>query len=811
MPLTAGTRLGRFEILARLGQGGMGEVYLAADQHLLRRVAIKVLPESFASDPERRRRFEREARAIAALSHPSICALHDFGTDGDVDFLVMEHIEGETLDVRLSRGRVSQAEALRIATAIASGLASAHLHGIVHRDIKPGNIMLTSTGPKLLDFGLAQLRPPATLASEMPAGTAENVLTVAGAIIGTPSYMAPEQIESGTVDARTDVFAFGAVLYEMLLGRKAFGDSTSMSSLAAVLHSDPFAIPTPLSGHLRHILEACLAKNPETYRVAIVPTADLVVAAGQAPQISPSGARVAFVASDVSGTSHLYVQALDALAPRLLPGTVGATQPFWAPDSRRLGFFAEGKLKTTAIDGRAPRTLADAPVPRGGTWNEDDVILFVPAPPSDILMIQAEGGSPRAVPASRDGLTTWFPSFLPDGRHFLYLEVVLSDRRATMLSIGALDSSFNRALVASSSSGQYAAEHLLIWQDSTLRALPFDPKRLEVTGVPQDVADSVASNAVTYQTLASTSSTGVLTYLDARPRSHIVWMDRSGNVVDEVAPAGNYGNVCLASDSKQALYDRADETGNLDIWAVEPAAAPSRLTFDPSEDFYLTCSPDAAYTAFASLRGGYPTIYTIDVAVPGSEKLLLDAGIPTLANHVATQHGAIVYSALQEATGWDLWILPLAGERDPYAFAESPADEVNGRLSPDGRWLAYASNDGGAYEVYVRPFPDGPGRWQVSKSGGFQPRWRSDGRELFFLAPDGRLMAAMVNGSGSTFSTSDVIELFTVGVTAWEGLSNGAQYAPTSDGLEFLVNRRRPEAAALPITAVINWPGALVP
>lgn len=869
-----GSRLGRFEIVSLLGAGGMGRVYKATDSRLRRSVAIKVLPDAAAGDIERRRRFEREARAVANLNHPNICALHDFGNDDGVEFLVMEYLDGETLERRLGRGAMPLTEALEIATRVAAALASAHGRGIVHRDIKPGNVILTGDGPMLLDFGLALLRGPDTAVPEKP-DESNAALTVQGTLVGTPNYMAPEQIEGGQVDARADVFAFGAMLFEMVTGRRAFDSPSSVGLLAAVCSEDPLttqALPSHVPESLVSLLRNCLAKSPgqrwstahdvllalraitgddapparrqrvpmlpwaiaaagvlaaialamlayawrspepPAYRVAIALPPDVTIAAGQAPQVSPDGRRIVFVGSDRAGTSYLYAQTLDGPDAEPLPETAGALQPFWAPDGRRVGFFADGKLKTIDLAGGAPRTLADAPTPRGGTWSRDGIILFVPTPRSAPLSVSDSGGTVTPLPlgpgSSWPNARRWFPVFLPDGRHYLYLGADVPGRASSAVFVTSIDTVETRRLMPTGSSVVYVDGYLLVRQESALMAWPFDVERQQTSGPPEVVADSVAANAVTYQVLASGSASGVLAFLEARPLSQPVWMDRTGRVVGEAEQAGDYGNVCLSADGRYAAFDRADRSGNIDIWMREfDRDRSSRLTFDGELDFYLACGL-TSQVFFASLRAGHPVIHMVDATSPGSDRAVLETPLPTVPSQISSDGQVLVYSSLDPTTGWDIWTMPLHGDGDPVSFRDEPSDDLTGRLSPDGRWMAYASNEGGAFEIYIEPFPAGTGRRQVSSSGGIQPRWRGDGAELYFLSPDHQLMAALVNASGASLEVSQPYALFNIGgVAAWESLNQGSQYAPTPDGQRFLVNRRPP--APLAITALINWASGL--
>jgi serine/threonine protein kinase len=889
--LSTGMRLGPYEITGPLGAGGMGEVYRARDTRLDRMVALKVLPGDVTHGPERRARFEREARAIAALSHPHICTLHDVGRHQDLDFLVMELIEGRTLAERLRGGALDLGEALAYAVQIADGLAAAHRQGIVHRDLKPGNIMLARSGTatsgrphaKLLDFGLARLRVEPAVAE---AATATSPLTGEGAIIGTLQYMAPEQLEGKGHDARVDVFAFGAILFEMITGRRAFDGNSAASVAGAVLHKTPPPITVTMPAAppaLERLIATCLAKDPDdrwssmhdvllqlraitleepaepaapaTRRpapprsaylawglaamLALVAAAAWIVPrsepptrpqgrpdlmsilpppgatpsyAWEAPQVSPDGRYVAFAASDTSGTVWLYVRSRDTLEPRRLPGTEEANLPFWSPDSSRLGFFAAGQLKTVAIAGGAARALAPAPVARGGDWGKDDVILYTALPNNPPMLVPATGGEPRPVPLERAerGFRS-FPRLLPDGRHYLYQALDSLTGGPQGLHVASLDSTDVREIVKTRSNGMYVNGRLLFLQDTALVAQPFDAATLQLQGTPVTLVEGVGFNAITYQGLYSVSG-DVLAYLGATRGAQLAWFDRQGRSVGTLTPPGDYSTLCLTENERGVVFEQADPaTGTVDLWHIDLASRQAtRLTFDPTVDFYPICGPSSAsgqMVVFSSLRSGPPSLFGLSTGAPGRETPILVSFAAKIPSDWATGGRTIVFSVLNAKTNWDIASVPAEGG-EPRMIVETPADERGARISPDGRWLAYTAREGGGrFEIYVQPYPSGGAKWQVSRGGGMQPMWRKDGRELYYVSPERSLMAVPVKAGGADFAFDEGRPLMAARTAGWEGgNSMGAQYAATSDGQRFLISTA---AEIPPITVMLNWAAAL--
>jgi eukaryotic-like serine/threonine-protein kinase len=879
LALTPGIRLGPYEILSAIGAGGMGEVYRARDTRLNREVAVKIVSAAVSEDPERRSRFEREARTIAALTHPNICTLYDVGSQETatgsgpaVEYLVMELLAGETLAARLAKGPMEIAEALACAMQIAAALDAAHRAGVIHRDLKPGNVMLTRTGAgksgaphaKLLDFGLAKMLGPAAVGSEEGAAarrvppdvTRTAPVTAHGQILGTLPYMAPEQLEGQPIDARTDLFAFGAIVFEMITGRRAYGAATFAMSgappalerlVAVCLSKDPddrwstahdvllqlrsiaaapvgaaiadarigrrerLAWSAAAAAIVAMVVAAILLRAPRTPAEAaldilsILPSAETALERGEAPQISPDGRSVAFVAADRAGKSSLYIRSRDALVARALPDTDDAHMAFWSPDSRQLGFFAQGQLKTIAIAGGSAHAIAAAPVPRGGTWGHDGAILFVAVPNLPVNRVPAAGGDSVAVlmPPVRE--FRLFPSFLPDGRHYLYMSV--DDRSRTgagyAIKVASLDSADTKELTRSTASALVVPGYLLFRRDAALIAQPFDARSLQLSGSPVVVAEDVGFNALTYQGLFSGSDNGELAFQHTTPGSQLVWFDRQGKRLAAAAAAADYNAVCLTADEKHAVYDLADPvTGSIDVWALDLASArPSRLTFNPATDFYPVCSRSGDDVLFASLREGPPNLFRVSLAAPGSERSVLRSPVPKIATDWSRDGKLLVYTAINPKTNSDVEVVPLAGGR-PWVVAATVAEESNARLSPDGRWIAYNSNESGGFEVYVQPFPPTGVKWQVSKGGGQQAQWRHDGAELFYITPDRKLIAIVVK-TGSDFVLGEARVLMDTRITGWDRSNYGIDYAAAADGQRFLINTA--SDAALPITLVLNW------
>jgi serine/threonine protein kinase/Tol biopolymer transport system component len=862
-------RLGPYEIVAPVGAGGMGEVYRARDTRLDRTVAVKVLPEALEGDAQFRDRFEREARTISRLNHPNICVLHDVGHEQGVTFLVLEYLEGETLEQRLARGPLTIDAALKLALEIASALSAAHRAGIVHRDMKPGNIMVTRAGAKLLDFGLAKSGGPVITGTGVSMLPTTPALTAQGAILGTIQYMAPEQLEGKEADARADIFAFGAVLYEMIAGKKAFNGASPASVIAAIIHIDPAPIATlqpivpPL---LDGAIGKCLAKHPDerwqtvqdlaqvlrwstlqsasaasvatstqrarppvwaAWSIAVLAavTAGIVFVKSRSPaqvdpqlvrfdvvppsdgnnlvaedlyfNLSPDGRKLAFVAT-TENTARIWIRQLSDATARMLPGTEEARRPFWSPDSRAIGFFAGGKLKRIDLSGGSARILCDAISGTGGTWNRDGVILFATAN-SPLMRVAVTGGNPTLVTQLTSGQVGHAtPQFLPDGRTFIYAIDGDASKRGTYL--GALDTPGARKLpIASDGPAIFARPgSLLFRQQSTLVAMDFDPVKGVASGDPISLA-MVSEFGVGGPPTFSVSETGVLAYVRIRRReSQLQWIDRKGNPLASVNdPLTTFGTPQIAPDGKTIASER-----DRSIWLTNLSTG-TQTQLTTRQANAPVWSPDGRRIAFESGA----KLFVQSATDTTNDQLLLDSPEPKVPLDWSPDGRHLLYEALSGRTGMDLWIQPLAAGK-PSPLLETMANEAAGQFSPDGRWLAYQSDESGANEIYVRSFPIQGRQQGVSIGGGTRPRWRRDGRELLYLGPDARLMAAPIalDPQGSSLQTGPPVPLFAtrLAYTTIIGLPL-PNYAVTPDGQRFLMNVLAEGARTSPITVVLNW------
>jgi eukaryotic-like serine/threonine-protein kinase len=885
--LTVGMQLGPYRVEGKLGQGGMGEVYRARDTRLKRDVAVKVLPTTLASDPDRRARFRREAEFLAALNHPHIAAVYGLEEGGDLTALVLELVEGPTLADRLTEGPIPLDEALPIARQIAEALEAAHEKGIIHRDLKPANIKLRLDGTvKVLDFGLAKslevvdvgggLPPPPTVLSPAP--------TVTGVILGTPSYMSPEQARGKPADKRTDIWAFGCVFYEMLSGRKPFVGESLSDTVAAILKQDPDwrAIPPGTPARIQSLIARCLRKDPvhrlrdiadgrflieeasndpgavataatparpSRIRTPWIAAALLLVTTlyfatrGSTPlpsssnaisfsvfppdkaefsarvgttlnvpsfAISPDGRALVFSVETPGGRPSLWLRSLDQVDARQLAGTENAQDPFWSPDSSWIGFLADGTLKKTSTVGGAVKIITQIRSDfRGATWGARDTILLASGV-EGIASVNAAGVTitpVTVVDTSRHENTHRNPYFLPDGDHFLYSVIGSSNQGGVY--VGSLDGKTKKLLLPALTSAIYADPgYLLFVRGDTLFGQSFEKDRLELRGQPFVVAEHVG-RSTSFMSAVSASLTGTIAYAGLLAQNgRLVWMDRGGNTLGPLGtPDGDYTDFRLSPDGTRLAASLGDpKTNVVDIWIRDLArGSNSRILSDGAVTAAAVWSPDGNRLAFRSNQTGVIELYERSAAGGGTDRLLLSEQsrrlLPPggLATDWSTDGRQLLMLAPTLGSS-DLWLVPVGTDGKPSELIASPAEEMHGNFSPDGRLVSYTSNESGRFEVYVQTVPRTEKKWSVSTNGGYEPRWRADGREIYYLSEDRKLMAVPV-GVGPSFGIPKPLFQTSVrpGITAYR-----THYVPSRDGQRFLINVVT-DAAASPITVVVNW------
>jgi Tol biopolymer transport system component len=829
MPIASGSKLGSYEVVAPIGAGGMGEVYQALDTKLGRDVAIKVLPEAFAHDADRLSRFQREAKMLASLNHPNIATIHGLEQSGSTSYLVMELVSGETLAERIKRdGPVPIEEALAIAKQIAEALEAAHEKNIIHRDLKPANVKLTPEGKvKVLDFGLAKAFAGDGASEDLGnSPTLSMAATMQGVILGTAAYMSPEQAKGKAVDKRTDIWAFGAVLYELLTGKPAFHGEDVGDILAAVVMKEPAfdALPANISPSIRVLLQRCLRKDrrqrtPDaaTIRIEIedaiaapkdsgakqaaaASTSKLpwAVAAGMAiiavalaigwwratrpvdrplmrwdvdlgPDVSLGSARGADTILSPDGSRLVYVSQGRLFTRRLnqpnateLAGTQGAYAPFFSPDGQWVAFFAQSKMQKISVDGGLAITLCDVNTAEGGSWGEDGNIIAVLSGAGSVLSrIPAAGGAPTPLTQLAQGeVTHRWPQILPGGKAVLFtsstsgaafdganIEVVsLADHQRKTLQRGGTS---GRYLPASNGIG-----HLVYINKGTLFAVPFDPENLEVLGTPSPVLQEVAYSTSNGSAQFDFSRNGTLVYRSGGAMQGnlvtVQWLDAAGKIQPLLAKPGGYERPRVSPDGQRLALDDAS-----DIWVYEARRdTMTRLTFGGT-NIAPVWSPDGRYIAFLGPGGG---VWSVRSDGANKSQPLIQGKYVLVPFSFTPDGKRLVYNEVNPVTAYDIWTVPIesdgAGLRagKPESFLQTPADERNPTFSPDGRWLAYASNESGTYEVYVRAFPDKGGKWQISNAGGTYPLWSSNGHELFFRTVDNRIMVATYSAKADSFA-----------------------------------------------------------
>ena len=906
MALNSGTRLGPYEIVSPLGAGGMGEVYKAKDTRLDRTVAIKVLPAHLSSDPELKQRMEREAKAISALQHANICTLHDIGNQDGTNFLVMEYLEGQTLAERLAKGALPLDQVVKIGAEIAQALDKAHQQGIIHRALKPANIMLTKAGAKLMDFGLAKpelplasraigpLTPSTPTMNLASLTSAASPLTQKGSIVGTFQYMAPEILQGGEADARSDLFSFGCVLYEMITGRHAFEGKSQLSVFTAILEKDPDPITAsqPLAPlMLDRVVRACLAKDPAdrfqsahdvamdlrwvaeatqsdsapadsakpplplnkswTAALAAVLLAFIALAAfggyrwaksseesislhaeipppdkfsldttgdaGGMPVLSPQGDKLAFVAHS-GETKLLWVRSLSSDSAQPLDGTGGAAHPFWSPDGRYIAYFAGGKLLKIAASGGPVATITDAPNTRGGSWSVNDVIVFAPDFIGSLAKVSAQGGTvePATVIDRSKHTTQRWPWFLPDGKHFIYLATSHTggDPKRNGIYFASVDSTESHLVLPTDSAAQYASGYLLYRLNTALVAQPFDPEKGVLSGSPIPLVTNLRDDVGVWRSIFSVSQNGLLIYQigsNDSAKSHLVFFDRSGKTLADYDPqetsAANVRtllgvrDVRLSPNNKRVAY----ASGN-GIWTLDlERTTKTRITFDELVIQEPSWSPDGKTLIFAAqltTGGGNVEIRSKAADGSGAEKLVFPENNNYHFPGWSPDGRYVTYLWGEGEKSVALWIRPANGDGKPMAAVQPPSAQSNltsYRISPDSRWVAYASDESGQQEIYITSFPEGKGKWRVSTNSGAYPAWSGDGKELFFKNLTDDILVCAVTAKGSEILVGTPQKLFHA---ASPGI--GVAFDVTSDGKRVLVNHSEEEAQG-PLQLVTNW------
>src|SRR5262245_571692 len=904
MSIKPGMRIGPYDVTAPLGEGGMGVVFRARDARLQRDVALKLLPDHFANDADRLTRFQREAQVLAALNHPNIAQIYGLEQSGASSCIVMELVEGETLAERLKRGPLSIDDTIQIAKQIAEALEAAHERGIVHRDLKPANIKLAPDGKvKVLDFGLAKALNDDDVDRGLSHSPTKVSGSMAGAVIGTAAYRSPEQARGKTIDARTDIWSFGCVTYELLTERQEFEGETATDIIAKILEGRPQwdRLPAETPVPIRLLLEAALNKDPKQRLLhiggsrvflnrtsastellpatvarradawrpglmaalavallgALVPASlyffrapseatemrfeitapgffRTVGAAASTLAISPNGRLIAYIAKS-EGNRAIWIRPIGILTAHVLAGTENADDLFWSPDSRYVGFRADRTLKKIDISGGPPTVLGPAQTlaGSGGAWNRNGIILFSGGEPGTpgIVRIPSGGGNITRLTTPQPGkeFGHYRPQFLPDGNHFVYHTFELGPPPTVTSYLTSLDSKEPARQLTRMEANPGEARpaqfvepgYWMFIRNGILMAQAFDLKRLELSGEPVAVAEGVGSFAA--------SDNGIVTYAQSvnaqqQPIAQpLQGFNRKGESLGKVGSPGDLGGLKLSADGRHVAV-HVVTAGVTDVWVIDlDRGVPNRLTFDPSLDGWPIWEPDGNRIVFATSRGGgvLPNkLFRKSSSGVGTEEMLYagPAEEALIARDISSDGRYVIFdNAKLNDLKLDILAMPLTGDKKPFTYLHSSFNNTQPQLSPDGRWLAYSTNESGSYQIVVRTFPDpNGGRWQVTANGGMEPRWRRDGRELYYVALDGKLMAVPIRPH-STFQADQATTLFQTPLTFPTSIPFPIRYDVTADGKRFLMtvpaNTSESSAPAAlmnpaPIVAIVNWTAA---